>query len=813
MANDGSVIIGTELDESGIRSGLDQLNQSVNRWGTAVVGSKAFQAITKALLSAAKAGINYNAQMEEYQTNFSVLLGDEAKALEYVAQMRETAAKTPFGMEDLASANQTLLSFGLSAEDATTAITQLGDISLGNSERLSSLSLAFAQVSSAGKLSGQDLLQMINAGFNPLNTIAEKTGTNLGDLKEVMAGGKGSKEFQKQMKAAQKEVKKMGDQASEGAKWLAQIGQDGMISAQMVGLAMEAETSPGGRFYKGMEQASQTMSGMWSTLKDDTSQLIGNVFEPVSGALKEYVLPAAQGVVSTLNSLFEEDNTVTISAETQTAIENVTSLDEDIAALKKKYVNETVRIRLEAENAQNVVAELEAVQAKLERTPKKLWTDEDKQTLQALTAQLTSIYPELQQYVGNDGIIKLEAQEVAKLVTEYQNLALAKAAAQYRSDAEIRVEEAKIQQAIIENERDALVEQKKAAEDLKNEYVSLSEESAQAFGSFLTPDGMPENLNTGMLENYLSLVERFIQLSGGTEGLDGESPIRDLIGADGQVVSADQVMADIDLLGQLASALTEIDTLSQVQSKAQDTVIQEVDAAIATTNTAVETAKANVAATVVELEKLEAALARINGEGAEATAGGGNEAKEAGSGITTDMATGVEENSGTLDTAVQNTVDGSTSSADTSGANDIGQNIAKGAAAGVDAGTSWLVAAVKRMVAAAIRAAKGSLDINSPSGVFRDEVGMFIPSGAAQGVDKNAWMLASAVDDMVGNSIPDMSAVASNIANGAVGRSPMAGSLPQVFNQTNNFNLPVETPDEFAQTMRIYNTYGLAAQG
>lgn len=62
---------------------------------------------------------------------------------------------------------------------------------------------------------------MVNAGFNPLNTLAEKTGTSLGDLKDVMSGGKGSAAFRKQMKDAQNEVKKLGAGASEGAKLLA----------------------------------------------------------------------------------------------------------------------------------------------------------------------------------------------------------------------------------------------------------------------------------------------------------------------------------------------------------------------------------------------------------------------------------------------------------------------------------------------------------------------------------------------------------------------------------------------------------------
>lgn len=139
---------------------LNSVSKTINNWGKAIVGSQVFSKIADGLWEVTKAGVGYNAQMEAYETNFAVLLGDEAAALSHVAELREMAAKTPFGMEDLASANQTLLSFGISAEESMTAMQRLGDISLGNKERFSSLSLAFAQVSSAGKLTGQDLLQI-----------------------------------------------------------------------------------------------------------------------------------------------------------------------------------------------------------------------------------------------------------------------------------------------------------------------------------------------------------------------------------------------------------------------------------------------------------------------------------------------------------------------------------------------------------------------------------------------------------------------------------------------------------------------------
>lgn len=306
-AADGSVVFSTELDESGLKSGLSKLSNVGGKWAKGfgvMIGG-----VSTALLGLAKMGMQYNSQMENYQTNFAVLLGDEAKALDYVALMREKAAKTPFGMEDLASASQTMLSFGLSAEDSMKYMDMLGDISLGNKDKLGSLSLAFSQVSSAGKLTGQDLLQMINAGFNPLNTIAEKTGASIGDLKAVMAGDAVSAEFLALLADAEQEVETLGDNASDSAKMLAQIGREGMISADMVGQAMEIETSAGGRFYQGMLKASETMSGMISTLQDDAMNLVGNVFAPLSAAFAENVLPLASGYLTSLTEAFEQGGT------------------------------------------------------------------------------------------------------------------------------------------------------------------------------------------------------------------------------------------------------------------------------------------------------------------------------------------------------------------------------------------------------------------------------------------------------------------------------------------------------------------------
>ena len=105
------------------------------------------------------------------------------------------ASTTPYETTDLIGATQTMIGFGISAEEAQGYLNVLGDIAMGDSQKMQSLALAFSQCQSTGKLMGQDLLQMINQGFNPLLYISKMTGKSIGTLKEEMSEGKISAEM------------------------------------------------------------------------------------------------------------------------------------------------------------------------------------------------------------------------------------------------------------------------------------------------------------------------------------------------------------------------------------------------------------------------------------------------------------------------------------------------------------------------------------------------------------------------------------------------------------------------------------------
>ena len=72
-----------------------------------------------------------------------------------------------------------MMSFGLSADFAFQILQNIGDIALGDEEKMKSLALAFSHATASRKLMGQDLNQMTNAGFNPFEVISEKTGKSI----------------------------------------------------------------------------------------------------------------------------------------------------------------------------------------------------------------------------------------------------------------------------------------------------------------------------------------------------------------------------------------------------------------------------------------------------------------------------------------------------------------------------------------------------------------------------------------------------------------------------------------------------------
>lgn len=206
-------------------------------------------------------------EAENSAISFEVLLGSSEKATDMLGKITEMAAKTPFEKMDLQNAAQQMLNFGVAENQVLGYMKQLGDIAAGDKQRFQSLALVFGQVSSAGKLSGQDLLQFINAGFNPLKELADMTGESYASLQEKMSKG--------------------------------------LITTDMVAKAMKRATSEGGKFYQMMDKMSATTGGRISSVIDDIKERTAKMFEYI-GPLIAQLLELVNAVVPPIFTAFEK---------------------------------------------------------------------------------------------------------------------------------------------------------------------------------------------------------------------------------------------------------------------------------------------------------------------------------------------------------------------------------------------------------------------------------------------------------------------------------------------------------------------------
>ncbi|HML64646.1 MAG TPA: tape measure protein [Dysgonomonas sp.] len=188
---------------------------------------------------------------EMRNASFEVLFKGEANAKKMIDNISAYAAKTPYGKAELSDAAQVMAGFGIVQEKIMPNMKAIGDIAMGDKTKLSSLTLAFSQMSATGKLMGQDLLQMINAGFNPLEQMARTTGKSIGQLKDDMSKG--------------------------------------LITSEMVTQAFYDATSAGGLFYGMTDKISNTLGGQLSTFMDNVNELLLNLYNIIQPLLMPYI--------------------------------------------------------------------------------------------------------------------------------------------------------------------------------------------------------------------------------------------------------------------------------------------------------------------------------------------------------------------------------------------------------------------------------------------------------------------------------------------------------------------------------------------
>lgn len=235
---------------------LDEISRKARATGTRLREAFSFSSLKSSLMSIPGMGLLTNpyalaagavgaitkigAEAEQTSVAFTTLVGSETKAKGMLDEIAKFAAASPFGKLDLTENAKTMLNFGVETGRVLPLLKQLGDISGGNKDRLQSLSLVLGQVSAAGKLQGQDNLQFINAGFNPLQELAKMTGKSYAELQDKMSKGQ--------------------------------------ITFENVTQAIRHATGAGGKFFGMMDKQSQTAAGKFATVKDIVIQQAVDIY-------------------------------------------------------------------------------------------------------------------------------------------------------------------------------------------------------------------------------------------------------------------------------------------------------------------------------------------------------------------------------------------------------------------------------------------------------------------------------------------------------------------------------------------------------
>lgn len=548
-----------------------QVEQAMSNMGKKLLGGYSIKEFLSSM-------IRVRGEFQSMQTAIETMVGKDM-AGQLIPQIKELAKISPLTMSDMIGAEKMMLGFNIQAEDTIKYLKAISDISMGESSKFNSLTLAFSQMSAAGKLMGQDLNQMINAGFNPLQIISEKTGKSIATLKDEM---------------------------SKGA-----------VSAEMVQQAFIDATSAGGKFYNMSENASKTINGQLSMMQD----ALDSVFNELGTKSESVIMDGIQmttsliqnyetvgrilaGLVVTYGTYRTAVMLVTAAESKHTLVEigltnarllarkaqlalNAAMLTNPYVLLATAVVGLGVAMWALSDSTTSAERALDSYNKKIE----KLDTDEEdrKRTLEGLVSTINSeveaettklkalkdieeLYPALfRKYVDEKGHIqdltgfwKAYNEEVVKSRTQSKQ-AIVESLEQQIKSAEWAYNLAKK-----ENNRSEMKVQVQRIEDLKNELANARKDVLSEINTQLEVENRQETKETTYQEDLANAKAEWEKAKKGYEAL-----IKDQTATSKQVKEAKDKMEVSEktykeLGGVTGSALTRQENLAKKQKENQE---------------------------------------------------------------------------------------------------------------------------------------------------------------------------------------------------------------------------------------------------
>lgn len=248
--------------------------------------------------------IQARGEIQQLEVAFTTMLGSSEKANVLMAQLIETAVKTPFELRDVADGARQLLAYGFAAEDVNQTLIRLGDIAAGLSIPLGDLIYVYGTTMTQGRLYTRDLIQFTTRGIPMIDELAKQLGVGKSEIQGLI-----------------------------------EAGQVGFPEVQKV---IESLTNEGGKFGGLMEAQSKTITGQISNIKDSFFIMLNDI-----GKANEGIINDALSGVSYLIENYEKVGKILIElvgtyGAYRTALMAITALQNlqaaGIAALTAKEV-------------------------------------------------------------------------------------------------------------------------------------------------------------------------------------------------------------------------------------------------------------------------------------------------------------------------------------------------------------------------------------------------------------------------------------------------------------------------------------------
>ena len=274
--SDGKVTIDTTLNSSGVDKGLSEtsakmkasfsgMSKSIISLGTLIKATLGV-ALVKGLKALVTTGVQYNAEMEKYQTALTTVLGSSKEAQKVMSQIQKDALSTPFDVSSLVQANQFLISAGESAEDSRKTILALSDAvsaTGGGNDELQRMAQNLQQVRNNGKATAIDIKQFGYAGINIYQLLADYTGKSVQEVQNME------------------------------------------VSYDLLSKALQHASEEGGRFYQANKKQSETLNGVYSNFKESIQVFAGTLTKGLGESLKG-AMKNVTGIMNQLSTAFNE---------------------------------------------------------------------------------------------------------------------------------------------------------------------------------------------------------------------------------------------------------------------------------------------------------------------------------------------------------------------------------------------------------------------------------------------------------------------------------------------------------------------------